>query len=180
MQDRSFMYDCETDWSCCDICGNDGTSVSPPELEQRKPLSRKGGDVDVELGRNISCDCADRRPVGAERCCRSGNSDRLDIVCRVLDPLPRGLGHGSKTACLASRRNRSSIDRCLSRPFTFCVRHVLVPACTRVPISGSLTTSTRDRDLPPPAFDDMGGGAMMSHIGYRVSCSPTAWSVDHK
>jgi hypothetical protein len=58
------MYDTETDWTWCQVCGNDGKSVSQPELEQRKPLSRKGGNADVELGRNISCDRADRRPVG--------------------------------------------------------------------------------------------------------------------
>lgn len=34
------------------------------ELEQRKLLSRKGGHVDVELGRNFSCDRAHRRPFG--------------------------------------------------------------------------------------------------------------------
>lgn len=77
--------------------------------DQRTRCSRKGGGAYVELGYNISGYRADCRCFGPKRRGRRGNSDRLDSVRRVLDPISRGLGHGSKTARLVTRRLRRDL-----------------------------------------------------------------------
>lgn len=66
----------------------------------------KGGRAYVELGCNISGYRADRRCLGPKRRGRRGNSDRVDSLRGVFDPISRGLGHGSKTTRLVSGRLR--------------------------------------------------------------------------